>query len=47
MIDDILDGKDKGEGVSSEPWESVRRKLINAAFIIHRLEKAEKEFYAK
>ena len=31
-INDIIDGKDLGEGVSSEPWESVRRKLINSGF---------------
>lgn len=27
-IDNILSGKDTGEGVSNEPWESRRRKLI-------------------
>ena len=27
-INEIFDGKDNGQGVSSEPWESVRRKLI-------------------
>lgn len=26
---EILDGRDKGEGVSPEPWESVRRRLIS------------------
>lgn len=45
-INEILDGKDNGEGVSSEPWESTRRKLLNAAYLVHRLEKAEKEIYA-
>ena len=42
-INDIIDGKDNGEGVSSEPWESVRRKLLSAAYIIRRLERFEKE----
>lgn len=27
-VQEILDSKDKGEGVSNEPWESLRRRLI-------------------
>lgn len=27
-INEILDGKDDGSGVSSEPWESTRRRLL-------------------
>jgi len=27
-INKILDGKDTGAGVSSEPWETTRRRLI-------------------
>ena len=46
-INDIIDGKDNGEGVSSEPWESVRRKLLSAAYLVRRLEKAEKEDYGR
>ena len=46
-INEILDGKDNGEGVSSEPWESVRRKLLSAAYLVRRLEKAEKEDYGR
>ena len=46
-INEIFDGEDNGEGASSEPWESVRRKLRNAAYLVHRMEKAEKEIYAR
>ncbi len=28
-INQILDGKDDGRGVANEPWESVRRRLLN------------------
>lgn len=27
-INNILDGKDSGAGVSNEPWESTRRRLL-------------------
>ena len=27
-INQILDGKDDGRGVSNEPWESTRRRLL-------------------
>lgn len=28
VIDEILDGRDDGTGVASDPWETTRRKLI-------------------
>jgi hypothetical protein len=31
MINEILDGKDDGAGVSREPWESTRRRLLELA----------------
>ena len=27
-ITEILDGKDDGKGIASEPWEPVRRRLL-------------------
>lgn len=27
-VQEILDGKDRGDGVANEPWESIRRRLI-------------------
>ena len=28
-IHSLLDGKDDGSGVSNDPWESLRRRLLN------------------
>lgn len=28
-VQQILDGKDRGDGVANEPWESIRRRLIS------------------
>lgn len=28
LVNDILDGKDVGRGVSNEPWEQVRCRLL-------------------
>lgn len=28
-VQEILDGKDRGDGVANEPWESIRRRLIS------------------
>jgi hypothetical protein len=27
-VQNILDGKDDGRGIANEPWESLRRKLL-------------------
>lgn len=34
-INQILDGQDDGKGISSEPWESVRRKLLDIMRLRH------------
>lgn len=31
IVRDVLDGRDNGSGVASEPWESVRRRLLALA----------------
>lgn len=37
----ILDGKDNGAGVSNEPWESTRRRMLNLASIEFLVAKRE------
>lgn len=43
MINAILDGKDNGHGVSPEPWESTRRRMLNLA-IMFRGDEVERLF---
>lgn len=35
-INGILDGKDLGHGKCTEPWESVRRRLLQHQFLLNR-----------
>ena len=39
----ILDGKDTGAGVSHEPWESLRRRLIALVVSKAKVDKAYRE----